>query len=185
MAILSAGRSPPPPPTRFAPRDPGDGLDDLVKETCPRLTPGRPALTAWLALCVAAARAHGCDIIDGVYNDLTDLAGFKAECEQGRDMGLDGKTLIHPNQIEICNATFAPTAAVKIEVAPARSSSLSRRRRTPAATRSSSTAAWSNCCTNRWRAERWRLRKASPRCSARRSEARGSAPCGASGFCWQ
>jgi citrate lyase subunit beta/citryl-CoA lyase len=94
------------------------GLNDLAKETRARLTPGRPALTAWLALCVAAARAHGCDIIDGVYNDIHDLAGFKAECEQGRDMGLDGKTLIHPNQIEICNATFAPTAA-EIEAARA------------------------------------------------------------------
>jgi citrate lyase subunit beta/citryl-CoA lyase len=87
------------------------GLNDLAKETRARLTPGRPAMTAWIALCVAAARAHGCDIIDGVYNDFHDLAGFKAECEQGRDMGLDGKTLIHPGQIEICNAVFAPTAA--------------------------------------------------------------------------
>jgi citrate lyase subunit beta/citryl-CoA lyase len=68
-------------------------------------------MAAWIALSVAAARAHGCDIIDGVYNDFHDLAGFKAECEQGRDMGLDGKTLIHPGQIEICNAAFAPTAA--------------------------------------------------------------------------
>jgi len=94
------------------------GLNDLAKETRARLTPGRPALTAWLALCVAAARAHGCDIIDGVYNDLSDLIGFKAECEQGRDMGLDGKTLIHPNQIDICNATFGP-AATEIEAARA------------------------------------------------------------------
>ena len=94
------------------------GLNDLAKETRARLTPGRPAMTAWIALCVAAARAHGCDIIDGVYNDFRDLAGFKAECEQGRDMGLDGKTLIHPGQIEICNAVFAPTAA-EIETARA------------------------------------------------------------------
>ena len=87
------------------------GLNDLARETRARLTPGRPAMTAWIALSVAAARAHGCDIIDGVYNDFHDLAGFKAECEQGRDMGLDGKTLIHPGQIAICNAVFAPTAA--------------------------------------------------------------------------
>lgn len=87
------------------------GLNDLAKETRARLTPGRPALAAWIAICVAAARAHGCDIIDGVYNDLGDAAGFKTECEQGRDMGFDGKTLIHPGQIEICNATFAPTGA--------------------------------------------------------------------------
>jgi citrate lyase subunit beta/citryl-CoA lyase len=87
------------------------GLNDLAKETRARLTPGRPTMTAWLAHCVAAARAHGCDIVDGVFNDLHDAEGLKAECEQGRDMGLDGKTLIHPNQIEVCNATFAPTAA--------------------------------------------------------------------------
>ena len=87
------------------------GLNDLAKETRARLTPGRAAATAWLAICVAAARAHGVDIIDGVYNDLSDADGFKAECEQGRDMGFDGKTLIHPGQIEICNATFAPTGA--------------------------------------------------------------------------
>jgi citrate lyase subunit beta/citryl-CoA lyase len=112
MAILSAGS------IAATAADPDSrletlvmGLNDLAKETRARLTPGRGAMTAWLALCVAAARAHGCDIIDGVYNDLSDLAGFKAECEQGRDMGLDGKTLIHPNQIDVCNATFAPTAA--------------------------------------------------------------------------
>ncbi len=93
------------------------GLNDLAKETRARITPGRPAMANWLAICVAAARAHGCDIVDGVYNDLNDPVGFKAECEQGRDMGLDGKTLIHPNQIEICNATFAPT---EIEVESAR-----------------------------------------------------------------
>ena len=61
--------------------------------------------------CVVAARAHHVDIIDGVYNDIQDLDGFRAECLQGRDMGLDGKTLIHPTQIAICNAAFAPSAA--------------------------------------------------------------------------
>jgi citrate lyase subunit beta / citryl-CoA lyase len=87
------------------------GLNDLAKETRARLTPGRPTMTAWLAGCAVAARAHGVDIIDGVFNDIKDLDGFKAECEQGRDMGLDGKTLIHPSQIDICNEVFAPTAA--------------------------------------------------------------------------
>ena len=87
------------------------GLNDLAKETRARLTPGRPTMTAWLANCVVSARAHGVDIIDGVYNDIQDLDGFRAECVQGRDMGLDGKTLIHPNQIDICNEVFAPTAA--------------------------------------------------------------------------
>ena len=84
------------------------GLNDLAKETRARLTPGRPTMSAWLATCVVAARAHGVDIIDGVYNDIQDLEGFRLECLQGRDMGLDGKTLIHPSQIDICNEVFAP-----------------------------------------------------------------------------
>src|ERR1700677_825479 len=87
------------------------GLNDLAKETRARLTPGRPTMTARLASCVVAARAHGVDILDGVYNDIKDLDGFRLECLQGRDMGLDGKTLIHPTQIDICNELFAPTAA--------------------------------------------------------------------------
>ena len=87
------------------------GLNDLAKETRARLTPGRPTMTAWLANCVVAARAHGIDIIDGVFNDIKDLDGFRAECLQGRDLGLDGKTLIHPSQIDICNEVFAPTVA--------------------------------------------------------------------------
>jgi citrate lyase subunit beta/citryl-CoA lyase len=87
------------------------GLNDLANETRARLTPGRPTMTVWLALCLVAARAHGIDIIDGVYNDIRDLDGFRAECAQGRDMGFDGKTLIHPGQIDICNEMFAPSAA--------------------------------------------------------------------------
>jgi citrate lyase subunit beta / citryl-CoA lyase len=87
------------------------GLNDLAKETRARLTPGRPTMTAWLAGCAVAARAHGVDIIDGVFNDIKDLDGFRLECLQGRDMGLDGKTLIHPSQIDICNEVFAPAPA--------------------------------------------------------------------------
>jgi citrate lyase subunit beta/citryl-CoA lyase len=86
------------------------GLNDLAKETRARLTPGRPTMLAWVANCIVAARAHNVDIIDGVYNDIKDLDGFRAECLQGRDMGLDGKTLIHPSQIDICNEVFAPSA---------------------------------------------------------------------------
>jgi len=85
------------------------GLNDLAKETRAKLTPSRSAFSTWLALCVAAARAHGCDILDGVYNDIKDLDGFRRECEQGREMGLDGKTLIHPSQVDICNEVFAPS----------------------------------------------------------------------------
>lgn len=93
------------------------GTNDIAKEIRARLTPGRPSMLAYLSICVAAARAHGVDIVDGVYNDFSDEAGFRAECEQGRDLGMDGKTLIHPNQVAICNEVFAPSEA---EVAFAR-----------------------------------------------------------------
>ena len=94
------------------------GLNDLAKETRARLTPGRAAFTAWIATCLAAARAHGSDILDGVYNQISDLEGFRAECEQGRDFGFDGKTLIHPSQIEFCNEIFAPSTT-EVETARA------------------------------------------------------------------
>ena len=84
------------------------GTNDIAKDTRARLTPGRPAMLAYLSICVAAARAHGLEILDGVYNDFNDEAGFNAECEQGRDLGMDGKTLIHPNQVAAANAVFAP-----------------------------------------------------------------------------
>jgi citrate lyase subunit beta/citryl-CoA lyase len=72
----------------------------------------------WLALALAAGRAHGLDVLDGVYNDLKDLDGFRAECEAGRDLGMDGKTLIHPDQIAIANEVFAPPAT-EVEAARA------------------------------------------------------------------
>jgi citrate lyase subunit beta/citryl-CoA lyase len=84
------------------------GTNDIAKETRARLTPGRASMLAYLSICVAAARAHGLEILDGVYNDFNDEAGFKAECEQGRDFGMDGKTLIHPNQVATANRVFAP-----------------------------------------------------------------------------
>ena len=84
------------------------GTNDIAKDTRARLTPGRPAMLAYLSICVAAARAHGLEILDGVYNDFSNEAGFKAECEQGRDFGMDGKTLIHPNQVATANVVFAP-----------------------------------------------------------------------------
>jgi citrate lyase subunit beta/citryl-CoA lyase len=71
----------------------------------------------WLATCILAARAYGIAILDGVYNDLSNAEGFLSECEQGRDFGFDGKTLIHPNQVEPCNAVFSPS---EDEVAQAR-----------------------------------------------------------------
>lgn len=86
------------------------GTNDLIKETRARPVPGRAPLVPWLMNALAAARAYGLDIIDGVFNDLADEAGFRAECEQGRDLGFDGKTLIHPNQIASANALFAPSS---------------------------------------------------------------------------
>jgi citrate lyase subunit beta/citryl-CoA lyase len=84
------------------------GTNDLAKETRARLVPGRAPMLAWLMNCVLAAHSYGIDVLDGVYNDLSDTDGFATECAQGRDMGFDGKTLIHPNQIAPCNTAFSP-----------------------------------------------------------------------------
>jgi len=86
------------------------GTNDIAKETRARQVPGRAPIQAYLALAVAGARAHGLNILDGVFNQIGDEAGFRAECEQGRDLGFDGKTLIHPSQIEAANRVFAPSA---------------------------------------------------------------------------
>src|SRR5258708_284455 len=86
------------------------GTNDLAKDTRARIMPGRAAMLPWLMACVAAARAYGVEIIDGVYNNLADAEGFAQECAQARDLGFDGKPLIHPSQIDPCNAPFAPAA---------------------------------------------------------------------------
>ena len=86
------------------------GTNDLAKETRARLVPGRAPMVSWLSTCLLAAHGSGVDILDGVYNDLADADGLVRECEQGRDMGFDGKTLIHPNQIDTCNRVFTPSA---------------------------------------------------------------------------
>jgi citrate lyase subunit beta/citryl-CoA lyase len=91
------------------------GTNDLAKESRARLMPGRAPMLSWLATGVLAAHAYGIDILDGVYNDLADAEGLRRECEQGRDMGFDGKTLIHPNQIAPCNATFSPSEAEVVQ----------------------------------------------------------------------
>jgi citrate lyase subunit beta/citryl-CoA lyase len=93
------------------------GTNDLAKDTGARIVPGRLPMLPWLSLCIAAARAYGLLVIDGVYNDLGDADGFARECAQARDLGFDGKTLIHPNQIGPCNAAFSPSEE---EVAQAR-----------------------------------------------------------------
>ncbi len=87
------------------------GTNDLIKELLASHVPTRaPVLTA-LSTCLLAARAHGLVCVDGVYNAFKDEAGLKAECEQGLAMGFDGKTLIHPAQIAVTNAVFAPDEA--------------------------------------------------------------------------
>jgi citrate lyase subunit beta/citryl-CoA lyase len=87
------------------------GTNDLAKDTRARIVPGRAPMLPWLMTCIAAARIYGIDIIDGVYNALGDAEGFARECAEARDMGFDGKTLIHPNQIGPCNEAFSPSAA--------------------------------------------------------------------------
>src|SRR4030095_370835 len=69
----------------------------------------RFAVVPWLAMTLAAARAYRLDIIDGVYNDFKDELGLREECERGRQLGMDGKTLIHPSQVSSCNEIFSPT----------------------------------------------------------------------------
>ena len=85
------------------------GTNDLAKELHAEHVPGRGPLLAGLGLALLAARAEGKVILDGVYNDIKDPEGFEAECVQGRQMGFDGKTLIHPGQVEGANAAFAPS----------------------------------------------------------------------------
>jgi citrate lyase subunit beta / citryl-CoA lyase len=86
------------------------GTNDLAKESRARIVPGRAPMVPWLMTCLAAAHIYGIDILDGVYNDLGNTEGFASECAQARDMGFDGKTLIHPNQIAPCNTAFSPSA---------------------------------------------------------------------------
>lgn len=94
------------------------GTNDLAKELHAAHVPGRQPLMAGLGLSLLAARAAGKVILDGVYNDIGNADGFVAECTQGRQLGFDGKTLIHPSQVEPCNEAFSPAAA-EIEEAEA------------------------------------------------------------------
>ncbi|MBU3034629.1 HpcH/HpaI aldolase/citrate lyase family protein [Tritonibacter mobilis] len=87
------------------------GTNDLAKEMQTRFRADRLPLMSGLGLCLLAAKAEAKIIVDGVYNAFKDDAGLAAECEQGRDMGFDGKTLIHPAQVEVTNHAFAPSEA--------------------------------------------------------------------------
>jgi (3S)-malyl-CoA thioesterase len=87
------------------------GTNDLAKDLQTRFQADRLPLLTALSLCVLAAKAEGIVIVDGVYNAFKDEDGLRAECEQGRDLGMDGKTLIHPAQVAIANTVFAPSEA--------------------------------------------------------------------------
>jgi citrate lyase subunit beta / citryl-CoA lyase len=93
------------------------GPNDIARETRIRMLPGRAAMIPMITHCILAAHAHGLEMLDGPYSDFSDKEGFAQECAQGRDLGFDGKTLIHPSQIEACNTVFTPPAQ---EVAEAR-----------------------------------------------------------------
>jgi citrate lyase subunit beta/citryl-CoA lyase len=85
------------------------GTNDLAKETGMRAGRARAPLVPLLALSVTAARAAGLFVLDGVFNNFSDSSGYEAECEQGRELGFDGKTLIHPSQIDTANRIFSPS----------------------------------------------------------------------------
>jgi citrate lyase subunit beta/citryl-CoA lyase len=87
------------------------GVNDLAKDMRAEQTPDRQAFWAALSLSVIAGHAYGLTVLDGVWNALEDSEGFAATCTQGRTFGFDGKTLIHPSQIEVCNQTFSPAEA--------------------------------------------------------------------------
>ena len=86
------------------------GPNDISRETRIRMLPGRTAMLPMITHCILATRLHGLQILDGPYSDFSNPAGFAEECAQGRDLGFDGKTLIHPGQIDAANAIFTPPA---------------------------------------------------------------------------
>jgi citrate lyase subunit beta/citryl-CoA lyase len=86
------------------------GPNDISRETRIRMQPGRAIMLPMFIHCILAARAYGLEILDGPYSDFSSVDGFSQECTQARDLGFDGKTLIHPGQIEACNAIFTPPA---------------------------------------------------------------------------
>jgi citrate lyase subunit beta/citryl-CoA lyase len=85
------------------------GVNDLAKEMRAAQTADRAPFIPFLAMSVAAARAHGLGVLDGVHNEIDDLAALETVCRQGADLGFDGKTLIHPSHLEICNRVFSPS----------------------------------------------------------------------------
>ena len=86
------------------------GPNDISRETRIRMQPGRAIMLPMIIHCILATRAYGLEILDGPYSDFSNIEGFNQECAQARDLGFDGKTLIHPGQIEACNVIFTPPA---------------------------------------------------------------------------
>jgi citrate lyase subunit beta / citryl-CoA lyase len=86
------------------------GPNDISRETRIRMQPGRAIMLPMITHCILATRAYGLEILDGPYSDFSNIDGFNQECTQARDLGFDGKTLIHPGQIEACNVIFTPPA---------------------------------------------------------------------------
>jgi citrate lyase subunit beta/citryl-CoA lyase len=84
------------------------GPNDISRETRIRMQPGRTIMLPMITHCILATRAYGLEILDGPYSDFSNIDGFNQECVQARDLGFDGKTLIHPGQIEACNVIFTP-----------------------------------------------------------------------------
>ena len=123
------------------------GTSDLTKDLHAHHTPTRLPMLPSLGICLLAARAAGIAILDGVHLDLDDEAGFAAACRQGRELGFDGKTLIHPKQIEAGQRRVRPVARRRRLGAHA-SSPPSRRPGPPARAWSWSTASWSRTCTS-------------------------------------
>ena len=105
QAIAAASAGPGPPVACLV-----IGTNDLCNETGTQLQPGRALLLPWLCQILAAGRAYGLAVLDGTYVKLDDQDGLRAECRQGRDLGMDGKTLIHPKQVDIANRVFSPSA---------------------------------------------------------------------------
>ena len=142
------------------------GTNDLLKELRARALHNRIAVVPWLAMTIVAARAYGLDVLDGVYNDFRDEAGFREECEHGRTLGMDGKTLIHPSQVVPCNEVFSPTEE---EVAWSRK--IIAAFEDPANARKGVIrwrARWSSGCTASWRGARWPSPTPSRPCAAPR-----------------
>jgi citrate lyase subunit beta/citryl-CoA lyase len=102
-AIAAVAAMPAPPIACFV-----IGTNDLAAEIGAPQRPGRPALLPHIAHALLAARAHGLAVLDGTWNDLDDRKGLQGECRQGREMGFDGKTLVHPTQVTIANDVYAP-----------------------------------------------------------------------------